>query len=322
MEVIVKAEKIEYEFDLKQLNETTIRVICVCNDIIYNKTIFSNDEWWLNNKKYFQDSFEEFIKILNFALIENNQSFNINVIPEYLDKLNIVIKYNSSFFNFEISIDVQREPTLEEKFEKLEEEFKTLVKRFKLIELENINLKEKITKIENEVNDEEWHVFPYKNCCIKPEQTGKILDFTTIDNAKQYCIQKQYGCFVLFKGKVYFRKSSYQESMDDVKLTHNDDSNCTTYIPVCQKESKLSNMCLSLDKFENYTKSEIVKFLQENLSTELLKKYKLNGNIKPISKKISKEELFETYNNIIKNDEINFSNKEFDIKRLYSEDDY
>lgn len=241
MEVIVKAEEIKYVFDLKQLNETTFRVICIYNDIIYNKTFFSYDEWWLNNKKYFQDSFEEFIKILKYALIENNESFNINVIPEYLDKLNILIKYNSSFLNFEILIDVQREPTLEEKFEKFEEKFKNLEERFKLIEFENINLKEKITKIEKETDDEEWHVFPYKNCCIKPEQSGEILDFTTLDNAKRYCIQKQYSCFVLFNCKVYFRKSSYEESIIDVKLTHDNDSNCTTYIPFCQKQWKIFN---------------------------------------------------------------------------------
>jgi len=242
MAVIVKADEIKYEFDIQHINDSkeTVKVICICNDIIYFKTISPFEEWWSNNKKYFQDSFEGFLKIIKSALIENDQSFNVGITPEYLDKLNVIIQYNSPFFNFEISIDVKREPTLEEKFDELGKHFKTLKDRFTLIEIENTNLRNKVDKLEKELDDG-WQLFSHKNCCTKTEQYVKVLPFTSLESAKISCIAAGYCVFVLWRGEVYFRKCSYQECIEDVNLIHDDDSECMTYIHISSEEEIVQN---------------------------------------------------------------------------------
>ena len=188
--IVVNAEEIKYTYDIQEVDKNKINVICVCNGVIYKKFITTDDEWWFINKKYFQDSFNEFIKILKSSLIENNKSFNIIISPEYLDKLIISIKYNSPFFNFEIDIEVKREPTLEEKFDSLEKQFKLLQDRLTKIEIENSILSKKVKL--SYFKTKGWTRIKHSDAWSgrNPQSSSDI------NEAKKICIEQKYGGFI------------------------------------------------------------------------------------------------------------------------------
>ena len=86
------------------------------------------------------------------------------------------------------------------------------------------------------INDIKWRIFKNKNCCVNNGQTAEVKGSIgkykiSFESAKEYCIQKNYGCFVAFRNKYYFRNPSREYCLKDVLKYHVNDDECITYIP-------------------------------------------------------------------------------------------
>tara|TARA_A100001037_G_C15146255_1_gene636476 strand:+ start:2863 stop:3651 length:789 start_codon:yes stop_codon:yes gene_type:complete len=94
-----------------------------------------NGRFWLENKKYFQEDFKKFHKLLKSCFEGNNDNIKSDIKSDNPNKLQIVLQYDG-LFGFTVEIDVPKE----------EDEIDLLKKEIN-------DLKEDKKKIEKKVND-------------------------------------------------------------------------------------------------------------------------------------------------------------------------
>ena len=129
-----------YHFNIDMVKTDKILIKCNLDDILYSFHIIENDKWWQENKQLFQQDFNEFIKILTNALENRSSDFEVVITNKYINNLNVTITYQGTYFKFHILFKLVKEPSLEDKIEKLQSEMKEL-------QLDNIELHKEIKKI-------------------------------------------------------------------------------------------------------------------------------------------------------------------------------
>lgn len=142
-ETIIEAELIEneprYEINLKKDNESNIGEIQIfikekTNEIIYEKFISINDDFWNEIKNKFQNNFNVFYVILESALIKKtNGSLYSEIILENFvkHKIRLDLHYTSELFGFDITIHLNKQKEI---IDILKEENYDLKKRVESLE--------------------------------------------------------------------------------------------------------------------------------------------------------------------------------------------
>ena len=142
-ETIIEAELVEnvpsYEINLKRDSESNIGEIQIfikekTNEIIYEKIISKNDDFWNEIKNKFQNDFNVFYVVLESALIKktNNNLYSEIIIEDFvIPKLKIELHYTSELFGFKINIFLTKQ---KEKIDILKEENYDLKKRVESLE--------------------------------------------------------------------------------------------------------------------------------------------------------------------------------------------
>ena len=144
---ILIAEPIEENKFIIDNTDTSINITLQNNNDRFNKVININDDYWKKNKKFYQDSFDLFIKTLKNTLIEKigDLTFEINKLDE--ENINVELKYSSMFFGFTTEIILVK--ILTEK-EELVNQVKELQKQSLTTEL----VLEKILKENNDLKSQ------------------------------------------------------------------------------------------------------------------------------------------------------------------------
>lgn len=217
--IIVKADECilppeRYHFNIDMIQDNEISIKCKLDDILYRFNIIENEKWWQENKQLFQQSFNEFIDILVSALTNRSPDFEIMITNKYINILNVTIKYQSRYFKFQILFKLVKEPSLEDKIEKLQTEMKKL-------QIDNIELHREIKEIRKEQEEEEqypdWQILKKTDTC--PGGNIKTMACKTdlnIEQCKAHCIKKAYGAFVTDGEIAFFRNYSRKECLEKV----------------------------------------------------------------------------------------------------------
>jgi len=230
--IIVQADECilppeRYHFNIDMIKDNEISIKCKLDDILYRFNIIENEKWWQENKQLFQQSFNEFIDILVSALTNRSPDFEIMITNKYINNLNVTIKYQSRYFKFQILFKLVKEPSLEDKIEKLQIEMKKL-------HIDNIELHREIKEIRKEQQQEQypdWQIL--KKTDTYPRENIEIRTCKTVDDIEQckaYCIQKEYGAFVINGQTAFFRNYSRKECLEKACKSSNSD----TYIAPTQ----------------------------------------------------------------------------------------
>jgi hypothetical protein len=216
--VIVQADECisppeRYYFNIDMIKDDEISIKCKLDDILYRFNIIENEKWWQENKQLFQQSFNEFSDILVSALTNRSPDFEIMITNKYINNLNVTIKYQSPYFKFQILFKLVKEPSLEDKIEKLQSEMKDL-------QADNIELHREIKEIRKEQEQEhypDWQLL--KKTDTYPGENIETMACKTdlnILQCKAYCIQKEYGAFVTNGQTAFFRNYSRKECLEKV----------------------------------------------------------------------------------------------------------
>lgn len=130
----------ENKFIIQKSDTSSINIIVEINNDRFTKFININDEFWEKNKKYYQDSFELFIKTLKNTLINKNSELTYKIIKLNDDKINLKLSYSTKLFAFTTEIILVKIFTEKEelinKIDKLMKENKELKEK---AELNNFN---------------------------------------------------------------------------------------------------------------------------------------------------------------------------------------
>jgi len=231
--IIVKADECilppeRYHFNIDMIKDNEISIKCKLDDILYRFNIIENEKWWQENKQLFQQNFNEFIDILVSALTNRSPDFEIMITNKYINILNVTIKYQSPYFKFQILFKLVKEPSLEDKIEKLQTEMKKLQIDNIELQIENIELHREIKEIRKEQEQyPDWQLL--KKTDTYPGENIEIRTCKTVDDIEQckaYCIQKEYGAFVTDGQNAFFKNYSRKECLEEAcKPSH-----CDTYI--------------------------------------------------------------------------------------------
>jgi len=149
-ETIIEAELVDdeptYQVNLKKNNEINITEIQLfirekTNQIVYEKIIVKDSDFWNKIKSKFQNNFDIFYVVLESALIKKtNDNLRAEIILEnFNSKLKLELHYTSELFGFKINmfltkqkekIDILKEENddLKKKVESLEEKVESLCK--------------------------------------------------------------------------------------------------------------------------------------------------------------------------------------------------
>ena len=107
-----------------------------------------NGRFWLENKKYFQEDFEKFHKLLKSCFEGNNDNIKSDIKADNPNKLQIVLQYDG-LFGFTVEIDVPKE---EDEIDLLKKEINELRKKFRLLKEDNIKFNDKLKHIDGFIN--------------------------------------------------------------------------------------------------------------------------------------------------------------------------
>ena len=107
-----------------------------------------NGRFWLENKKYFQEDFKKFHKLLKSCFEGNNDNIKSDIKADNPNKLQIVLQYDG-LFGFTVEIDVPKE---EDEIDLLKKEINELRKKFRLLKEDNIKFNDKLKHIDGFIN--------------------------------------------------------------------------------------------------------------------------------------------------------------------------
>jgi len=136
---IIEAELVnesKFEINLKKDDEINIQIFIKdkTNEIVYEKIISINSNFWNEIKNKFQNNFNIFYIVLETALIkktDNNLSSEIIIEDFVIPKLRIELNYTSELFGFQINIFLKKQ---KEKIDILKEENDNLKKKVETLE--------------------------------------------------------------------------------------------------------------------------------------------------------------------------------------------
>ena len=107
-----------------------------------------NGLFWLENKKYFQEDFEKFHKLLKSCFEGNNDNIRTDIKTDNPNMLQIVLQYDG-LFGFTVEIDVPKE---EDEIDLLKKEINELRKKFRLLKEDNIKFNDKLKHLDGFIN--------------------------------------------------------------------------------------------------------------------------------------------------------------------------
>ncbi len=107
-----------------------------------------NGRFWLENKKYFQEDFKKFHKLLKSCFEGNNDNIKSDIKADNPNKLQIVLQYDG-LFGFTVEIDVPKE---EDEIDLLKKEINELRKKLRSLKEDNIKFNDKLKHIEGFIN--------------------------------------------------------------------------------------------------------------------------------------------------------------------------
>ena len=107
-----------------------------------------NGRFWLENKKYFQEDFEKFHKLLKSCFEGNNDNIRTDIKTDNPNMLQIVLQYDG-LFGFTVEIDVPKE---EDEIDLLKKEINELRKKFRLLKEDNIKFNDKLKHLDGFIN--------------------------------------------------------------------------------------------------------------------------------------------------------------------------
>lgn len=295
---ILIAEPIEENKFIIDNNDTSINITLQSNNDKFNKVININDDYWKKNKKYYQDSFELFIKTLKNTLIEKigDLTFEIHKLDE--ENINVKLKYSSMFFGFTTEIILVK--ILTEK-EELVNQVKYLMKENK--ELKDkydyiIDILKKKTTLLTNIDDYIWLEFKdlqYKNylqyyklhpkLCfnsghtkIKNDYSGET--FTTEENLKERMLQCNYSaCQKMPDDKLYYLNTdSSIDNLQNLKPVPNDfEDEVKVYIKI-PKDLKqyigygLGSICGTKEN-DKYFHNKLNNIREKNITKKMIVTY-------------------------------------------------
>lgn len=170
-ETIVQAELIDdeptYEVNLKKNNEINITEIQLfirekTNQIVYEKIIVKDSDFWNKIKSKFQNNFDIFYVVLESALIKKtNENLSSEIIIENFN-LKLELHYTSELFGFKINMFLTKQ---KEKIDILKEENNHL--KMKLESLE-----QKIQSLENVLDSKFTFIEKIESLCKIVDMMG------------------------------------------------------------------------------------------------------------------------------------------------------
>jgi hypothetical protein len=107
-----------------------------------------NGRFWLENKKYFQEDFKKFHKLLKSCFEGNNDNIRTDIKADNPNMLQIVLQYDG-LFGFTVEFDVPKE---EDEIDLLKKEINELRKKVRLLKEDNIKFNDKLKHIEGFIN--------------------------------------------------------------------------------------------------------------------------------------------------------------------------
>jgi len=190
-ETIIEAELVDdeptYQVNLKKNNEINITEIQLfirekTNQIVYEKIIVKDSDFWNKIKSKFQNNFDIFYVVLESALIKKtNDNLRAEIILEnFNSKLKLELHYTSELFGFKINMFLIKQ---KEKIDILKEENDDLKKKVESLEEKLESLEEKVESLCKIVD------------MMGPQYMRSILSADTVYSNKNFSICKYIEMF-------------------------------------------------------------------------------------------------------------------------------